>query len=249
MPLLAGIDDEALTPSFQVPRSNSLPPSWYSQHLHLSEEGKRRTRNRILSRLTLELSEELIVMFAERTLEVAEPIIEEVVAQEGVNLFGLNMERGAESAAHRLAEGHGEKHIHHTINAHAHRRQGSVLIFMLRLIVASLGVALVSHLVHVDWHRAKHEQALVTPSRMARRFFLIALVLDLVDLVAHVMMVMELTGPCHIDHAVVHRAHYLGFRCAMAGIVAVVLGELTSKVQHASEGHHRSAAACTHKAD
>merc|ERR1719265_1793980 len=205
-------------------------------------EGRSRARNRMVARAGLGISEHIAERLAERTLETvvertAEHVMEGVVVREGGRsvldsmLLGLGhhaekLQAGAASAVQRFMENSGERGLHASIAAQAERRH-VLTITSMRLAVVVIGMFLVLHMVHSDLHRAHAELKSWKPSRVSYRLFMLAAILDGIDLVVHVLVFADL-AVFSVEHCILHRAESLGLGCAVVGTVALILGELIS---------------------
>eukprot|EP00930_Biecheleria_cincta_P004725 TRINITY_DN105656_c0_g1_i1.p1 TRINITY_DN105656_c0_g1~~TRINITY_DN105656_c0_g1_i1.p1 ORF type:complete len:326 (+),score=45.19 TRINITY_DN105656_c0_g1_i1:59-1036(+) len=231
-------------------RASSLPSS-----IRINVRNRERARNRMLARAGLGLSEHLAERVVERSLEHvlergAEHAAEVVIKRQGQKSMGHiaetltrgfqrnteKLERSAGSTVQRFLEGSGERGLNTSIAAQAERRH-VLTILSLRVLVTFIGMLLVLHMVHSDLHRAKAERASWRPSRTAWRMFMLATLMDGIDLLVHIMVLADLTV-LSIDHQVLHGAESVGFWCAVIGTFALILGELVSAPsQRAVQAH------------
>eukprot|EP00440_Ansanella_granifera_P076674 gb/GFBE01083199.1/.p1 GENE.gb/GFBE01083199.1/~~gb/GFBE01083199.1/.p1 ORF type:complete len:265 (+),score=36.87 gb/GFBE01083199.1/:1-795(+) len=207
---------------------------------HLDAESRERARQRVLLRAGLGISEHLAERLVERTAELA---TERVVEAQGARLLRKSVwsgmdrkfEQGAKSAFRRVVEGSGERRLSNSVAAR--ESSGLRLICALRVTVTLLGTLLVLHMVHGDWHRLQEERVSKRRSRTAIFCFALATLMDLVDVFAHFIALTSLTA-INIEEDILEHVESLSFKCAMAGTLALVVGELTSAVK--PSGKHRA---------
>lgn len=249
-PLVRTSPSHAQTQTSVRCRASSLPSS-----IRINEMNRERARNRMFARAGLGLYEHLAERVAERSLEhvlerSAEHAAEVVIKHRGGKSLGHlvetmsrglkrnteKLERSAGSTLQRLLEGSGERGLNTSIAAQAERRHLHTIL-SLRVLVTSIGLLLVLHMVHSDLHRIQAERAAWKPSRVACRMFMLAMLMDGIDLLVHVMVLADLIF-LSVDQQVLHRAECVGFWCAVVGTLALILGELMSAPSHRAVQAH-----------
>jgi len=182
------------------------------------------------------VAERLVDRLAEHALErIGEGVAEhaaERVAEKHVGGFlrmwrpTESLKRGAKSAFHRFMEGSSEHGLQSSVAAREQRSLKSSVL-ALKISVTLFGLLLVLHMARKDWRRAQEELEAKQPSGLAHFCFMSALLCDAVDAFVHLMVIVNLTI-WKIGHDNMEQLERLGFGCAVAGTLALVIGELLS---------------------
>jgi len=157
---------------------------------------------------------------------VTEGIGERLLERASERVVERTLERSGERALERGAERVGTRLVETTLRI----SEGTTLlqyigrlVKVLHVLVPALGMLLVAHMVHQDFHRLRQEWS-QHRARCTTGLFLVGLLCDAFDVCVHGVVVASMTL-VHVDHHWLHWLEHYGLVAAGAGMASMVVGE------------------------